>query len=70
MRCKACDERLTARESTRKGLFTGEYIDLCDKCVETIKEDIGMVDNPLNATHQQEDEDNAGEFERLENHDL
>ncbi len=58
MRCKACDVRLTARESTRKGEATGEYLDLCDLCFSTIADMIGMEDSPYNVNQpEEEDED-------------
>lgn len=47
MRCKACDNRLTPREATRKCEGTGEYPDLCDKCMEEIQGDLQLVGNPL-----------------------
>ena len=40
MRCVACNCVLTDFEATRKGVNTGEYIDLCNKCFLTIAEDI------------------------------
>lgn len=39
MRCKACDAELSDTDVKRKGLFTGEYMDLCAKCYGTIRED-------------------------------
>ena len=44
MRCKACDEVLKAHELKRIGVYSGEYIDLCDACLETIAEDVITVD--------------------------
>lgn len=47
MRCKACDRNLSIFESTRKmdaEKGTGEYPDLCTKCLNTIREDIGPID--------------------------
>lgn len=52
MRCKACDKNLSDRESTRKGLFTGEFLDLCDKCFDTIRDDVEVVDNPYNISSE------------------
>jgi len=40
MRCKACNKVLSDYESTRKGLETKEYIDLCNHCYSTISKDI------------------------------
>ena len=36
MKCLSCDKFLSDREASRKGLFTGEYLDLCEKCISTI----------------------------------
>ena len=40
MRCLSCNEVLTDREATRRVLSTGEFLDLCDRCYEPIKEDV------------------------------
>lgn len=42
MRCKACDADLKDHETRRKGLWTGEFIDLCDPCFETIADDVSL----------------------------
>jgi hypothetical protein len=38
MRCVACDDRLTPRESSSKFLYSGKYTDLCTKCLDTIRD--------------------------------
>ena len=43
MHCKACDVILQEHELGRKGASTGEFIDLCDPCFDTIKDDIAVV---------------------------
>lgn len=45
MRCLSCNVILTDRESSRKGTFSGEYLDLCDRCIRTIP-DLEYVENP------------------------
>lgn len=40
MRCKACNKNLSDAESTRKSVVTGDYLDLCDHCLETIEDDV------------------------------
>lgn len=40
MRCYCCDKPLNDFESTRKSVATGDYLDMCNKCFNTIKEDI------------------------------
>lgn len=37
MRCRACDCVLTDFEATRKSKESGQYVDLCDPCFETIR---------------------------------
>jgi len=40
MRCYCCDKILSDFESTRKSVNTGDYLDMCNKCYSTIKDDI------------------------------
>lgn len=40
MRCYCCDKVLSDFESTRKSVTTGDYLDMCNKCYYTIKEDL------------------------------
>jgi hypothetical protein len=40
MRCYCCDRALSDFESTRKSATTGEYLDMCNKCYSTIKDDL------------------------------
>lgn len=40
MRCYCCDKILSDFESTRKSVNTGDYLDMCNKCYSTIKEDL------------------------------
>lgn len=40
MRCLSCDKILNDYESTRKSAVTGEYIDLCNLCYSTIKDQV------------------------------
>jgi hypothetical protein len=46
MRCRSCDEALTDYESTRKSLATGDYINLCRGCFDTIKGECLAFGNP------------------------
>lgn len=34
MRCCCCDTKLTDFESTRKSAVTGDYLDMCNKCIQ------------------------------------
>jgi hypothetical protein len=40
MRCKSCDVNLTDAEAIRKSSVTSEYLDLCDRCLGTIADQI------------------------------
>lgn len=40
MRCYCCDRALSDFESTRKSATTGEFLDMCNKCYGTIKDDL------------------------------
>ena len=40
MRCYCCDKNLSDFESTRKSATTGEFLDMCNKCYSTIKDDL------------------------------
>ena len=65
MRCLSCNANLTDREATRKGVFTGDYIDLCERCISTIP-DFEYVENPLASDKPVVDE---AEFEVTEETD-
>lgn len=45
MRCLACDSPLTDRDTSRKGVYSGEYIDFCRECYRSIKDQIEVVEN-------------------------
>jgi hypothetical protein len=53
MRCRSCDCNLTDAESVRKSPTTGEYLDLCNYCLE----DIGMWDDMDNTDDLELEED-------------
>jgi hypothetical protein len=40
MRCRCCDKRLSEFESTRKSINTGEYLDMCNSCYNTISNQV------------------------------
>ena len=40
MRCYCCDKNLSDFESTRKSVTSGDYLDMCNKCYGTIKDDL------------------------------
>jgi hypothetical protein len=40
MRCRCCDKKLSDFEATRKSIHTGEYLDMCNKCYNTISNQV------------------------------
>lgn len=40
MRCYCCNKILSDFEATRKSVTTGEYLDMCNKCYATIKDEL------------------------------
>ena len=46
MKCLSCDCILTDREAVRK-YKSGEFLDLCDDCLEPIKDQIHFNENPF-----------------------
>jgi exonuclease VII small subunit len=44
MKCSCCDVILTTQESVRKFRNSGEYVDMCNKCLSTISDDVQVVD--------------------------
>ena len=64
MRCYCCDKALSDFESTRKSVTTGEYLDMCNKCYSTIKDDLlseeryDLYDGDEDQTADNEEEEN------------
>jgi hypothetical protein len=59
MRCIACNALLSDYEATRKSQTTGEYLDLCNHCLNDInndllyteREDLASKENPSDEDH-------------------
>ena len=47
MRCLACNCVLEEHELRRKGLYSTEYIDLCDTCLIPIEDDIVILEEGI-----------------------
>lgn len=58
MRCLACNEALTDRDASRKYIATGEHLDLCTDCYETIADQIEVTENLTLSPIVDENEDN------------
>ncbi len=52
MRCYACNVVLTPQESTRK-FASGEYADLCNKCLGTIQDEVVTEDSDVEDTEDE-----------------
>ena len=44
MRCLCCDKILSDKEATRKGVNTGDYLDMCDGCFSTVAEEFPYIE--------------------------
>jgi len=44
MRCYCCDTLLTDYESTLKSVNTNDYLDICLRCLKSVKDDIMYKD--------------------------
>ena len=51
MRCVCCNERLSDFEATRKSSYSGEYLDMCNVCFNTIK-DVVDVEERSDLRHE------------------
>jgi len=60
MRCKACDKMLSDYESTRRSIDSDEFIDLCNNCYSSIRNDI-QVSERFDLLDLQSEVDNSEE---------
>lgn len=44
MRCRACDCVLTDFEATRKAKHSMQYVDLCERCFDTIRDEFPVIE--------------------------
>lgn len=51
-RCKSCDKIMSDSEMCRKNLVTGEYFDLCSRCLREVS---SIVDIPVWSSFNEED---------------
>lgn len=62
MRCLSCNTALSDFEATRKALNTNEYLDLCNNCFYTIKDDVLTLDrSDLEEEEYGQDSDDASD---------
>lgn len=61
MRCVCCNKMLNDVESTRKHADTGEYLDMCNKCLSFVPEIPYVERTDLMDDHDVEEEEDYGE---------
>lgn len=44
MRCYCCNSLLSDFESTRRSATTGDFLDMCNDCYYTIKDDVDVYE--------------------------
>lgn len=58
MRCSCCNVLLTTQESTRKFKESQTYVDMCNKCLETISNEVDVTEgNTSDDNYPEEDKD-------------
>jgi hypothetical protein len=57
MRCSACNVILTTSESVRRFKDSGEFVDLCNKCLSTISDDVTTVEGIASDEEDYNDDD-------------
>ena len=65
-RCICCNKNLSDKESTRKGVNTGEYLDMCDGCFSTVEDEFPYIEGHgkgPNGVEEYDDGDEYGEWE-------
>lgn len=57
MKCCSCDVILSDFEATRRGALSGEFLDLCNKCIKGLN--IATIDRPdlHDSGYEDEEED-------------
>jgi len=64
MRCECCNRALSNQESTSKFL-SGEYTNMCNKCLSTIEEDVQTMDSDIDGEDIEEDYDDGSDDYRF-----
>jgi len=55
MKCSCCDVILSTRESVRKFKSSSEYVDMCDKCLSTISDDVAVIEGKVTEDNEYND---------------
>lgn len=56
MRCVCCDRVLSDFEATRKSVNTNQYIDMCQRCYNTIVKDVPTLEREDLLTNDDKDD--------------
>lgn len=56
MRCTCCNTILTPAESVRRFKGSGEFVDMCNKCLSTISDEVGVVEGSVSDEDMEEDD--------------
>lgn len=56
MKCHACNVTLSTSESVRRFKESGEFVDLCNKCLATISDDVEVVEGVASLEEEDNDE--------------
>ena len=59
MRCSCCNVILTPAESVRRFKESGEFVDMCTKCLSTISDDVDTTEG--NVPDGEEDDEDYSE---------
>lgn len=57
MRCVCCNKNLSDRESTRKAVNSGDYLDMCDGCFGTVADEFPYIEGHGKGPSRMEEED-------------
>lgn len=63
MRCYCCNKMLSDFEATRKSVKTNEYLDMCNKCYNTISEDLLTYERNDLYDEQEDGDDGVDDYE-------
>lgn len=64
MRCQCCNKNLNDFESTLRSASTGEYLDMCRKCLKDL--DILIIQNNRNPEEQAPDQEHFWDMDEVE----
>lgn len=57
MRCYCCNTPLSGAQAVRRFKDSNEFTDMCDRCLETISDDVETVDGDIPPEEDEEEEE-------------